>query len=71
MKFTVQHPETVWLETVVENASNLEQALELGREQIDRGNYIVFDMTQKTDYEKYWVQDETGKEYTNERELTK
>jgi hypothetical protein len=61
MKYTVQRPAIIWIETVVE-AEDLDQALELADTKFQKGDYLEIDGTWEIDYERFWVQDESGKE---------
>jgi hypothetical protein len=61
MKYTVQRPAIIWIETVVE-AEDLDQALELADTKFQKGDYVEMDGTWEIDYERFWVQDESGKE---------
>jgi hypothetical protein len=60
MKYTIQRPLTVWVETVVEDFETLEDALEVADENFKNGDYIELDGTFDINYDKYWSQDETG-----------
>jgi hypothetical protein len=60
MKYTVQRPITVWVETVVEDFENLEDAIEAADENFRNGHYIELDQTFEIDFDKYWAQDESG-----------
>jgi hypothetical protein len=62
MKYTIQRPLTVWVETVVQ-ADDLEQARELADKDFDSGDYITMEQTFEIDYDRIWIQDETGKEF--------
>jgi hypothetical protein len=61
MKYTIQRPLTVWVETVVEDFDTLEDALEVADENFKNGDYIELDGTFDINYDKYWSQDQTGK----------
>jgi PII-like signaling protein len=61
MKYTIQRPLTVWVEVVVDEADNLEEALEKADEMFKDGDYIELDGTFDINYDKYWSQDELGK----------
>jgi hypothetical protein len=61
MKYTIQRPSVIWVETVVE-ADDLEQARELADKDFDSGDYITMEQTFEIDYDRIWIQDETGKE---------
>ena len=65
MKYTVQRPQIVWIETEV-NAPNLSEALRLADEDFESGNYFTLDATWENDYTRYWVQDVNGLEYTQQ-----
>jgi hypothetical protein len=60
MKYTVQRPFIVWVETVIDEADNLEEALEQADEKLKDGDYIELHQTFSIDYDRYWVQDATG-----------
>lgn len=62
MKYTIQRPSTIWIETVVE-ADTLEEARELADKDFDSGDYLTMEQTYEVDYDRIWIQDETGKEY--------
>lgn len=61
MKYRIQRPSTVWVETVVE-ADNLEQALDLADEAFVNGNFEEIDDGFSINYDKFWSVDENGKE---------
>jgi hypothetical protein len=61
MKYTVQRPAIIWIETVVE-AEDLDQALELADTKFQKGDYLEMEGTWEIDYGRFWVQDESGKE---------
>ena len=61
MKYTIQRPLTVWVETIVEDFDSLEDALEVADENFKNGDYIELDGTFDINYDKYWSQDELGK----------
>lgn len=61
MKYTIQRPLTVWVETIVEDFDTLEDALEVADENFKNGDYIELDGTFDINYDKYWSQDELGK----------
>jgi hypothetical protein len=61
MKYTVQRPAIIWIETVVE-AEDLDQALELADTKFQKGDYLEIEGTWEIDYGRFWVQDEFGKE---------
>jgi hypothetical protein len=62
MRYTIQRPSSIWIETVVE-ADTLEEARELADKDFDSGDYQTMEMTYEIDYDRIWIQDETGKEY--------
>jgi hypothetical protein len=62
MRYTIQRPSSIWIETVVE-ADTLEQARELADKDFDSGDYLTMEQTYEVDYDRIWIQDETGKEY--------
>jgi hypothetical protein len=61
MKYTIQRPVITWIETVVE-AEDLDEALELSDTKFQKGDYLEIDGTWEIDYERFWSQDESGKE---------
>jgi hypothetical protein len=61
MKYTVQRPAIIWIETVVE-AEDVDQALELADTKFQKGDYLEMEGTWEIDYGRFWVQDESGKE---------
>jgi hypothetical protein len=63
MKYTVQRPQIVWIETEV-HAPHLSEALRLADEDFESGNYFTLDATWENDYARYWVQDENGIQFT-------
>jgi hypothetical protein len=63
MKYTVQRPQIVWIETEV-HAPHLSEALRLADEDFESGNYFTLDTTWENDYNRYWVQDENGNQFT-------
>jgi hypothetical protein len=63
MKYTVQRPQIVWIETEV-HAPHLSEALRLADEDFESGNYFTLDATWENDYNRYWVQDENGNLFT-------
>jgi len=69
MRYTVQRPQIVWVETVV-YADTLEEALELGDERIKQGDYLTLDQTIEINFEQYWVGDEDGNQYTDKHHPT-
>jgi hypothetical protein len=58
-KYTIQRPQSVWIECEVE-AYNIQEALEVADRLFELGEYSVLDQTLETNYEKYWAQDEKG-----------
>lgn len=65
MKYTVQRPQIVWIETTVQTENkNLFEALRLADEDFESGNYFTLDNTWENDYARYWVQDENGNVFT-------
>jgi hypothetical protein len=64
MKYTVQRPTIEWVETVIENADNLEHALELADEIFKFGEYEYVSNTWAMDYYRYWVKDENDNVFT-------
>ena len=61
MKYTIQRPVISWIETVVE-AEDLDEAFELADTKFQKGDYLEIDGTWEIDYERFWSQDESGKE---------
>jgi hypothetical protein len=61
MKYTIQRPAGIWLETVVDEADSLEQAIEIADRQLANGDYIELEQTWTIDEDRIWTQDETGK----------
>jgi hypothetical protein len=59
MEYRVQRPTTVWVETKVE-AENFDQALELADKRISSGEFEELDNTWETNWDRYWIEDETG-----------
>jgi hypothetical protein len=57
--YTIQRPQTVWIECQVE-AYNIDEALEVADSLFRRGEYSVLDATVETNYETYWSQDDKG-----------
>jgi hypothetical protein len=53
----------MWIETEIESAEDHNQALELADQKFAKGDYVEIEMTSAIDYERYWIQDETGKEF--------
>jgi hypothetical protein len=66
MKYTVQRPTIEWVEVVIDNADNLEHALELGDEIFRFGEYEYVSDTWLMDYYRYFVKDENGNIFTEE-----
>ena len=62
MRYTIQRPSTIWIETVVE-ADTLEEARELADKDFDSGDYLTMEQTYEVDYDRIWIQDENGREY--------
>ena len=62
MKYTIQRPSTIWIETVVE-ADTLEEARQLADKDFDSGDYLTMEQTYEIDYDRIWIQDENGREY--------
>jgi hypothetical protein len=59
MEYRVQRPTTVWIETTVE-AEDFDQALELADKRISSGEFEELDDTWETNWDRYWIEDETG-----------
>jgi hypothetical protein len=69
MKYTVQRPTEIWVETVVE-ANSLEQAIELADKDFDSGDYQTLEGTYGVNYDHAWIQAPDGKSYNeNGREI--
>lgn len=66
MKYTVQRPTIEWVEVVINNADNLEHALELADEIFRFGEYEYVSDTWIMDYCRYFVKDENGNIFTEE-----
>jgi hypothetical protein len=66
MKYTVQRPTIEWVEVVINNADNLEHALELADEVFRTGEYEYVDNTWSIDYNRYWVKDENYNAFSEE-----
>jgi hypothetical protein len=64
MKYTIQRPIVEWAEVVIEDADNLEHALELADEQFENGDFVSVEMSWGVDFERYWAQDQNGDEFT-------
>jgi hypothetical protein len=62
MKYTVQRPVVMWVETVVE-AEDKDLALDLADTNFEKGDYLEIEMSSEVDYERYWIQDDLGKEF--------
>ena len=62
MRYTIQRPSSIWIETVVE-ADTLEEARELADKGFDSGDYLTMEQTYEIDYDRIWIQDENGREY--------
>lgn len=58
-RYTIQRPTTVWIETTVE-AEDFDQALEIADKQLDSGDFVELYNTWETNWDRYWIQDETG-----------
>ena len=61
MRYTIQRPATIWIETVVE-ADNLEEATELADKDFNSGEYVEMIQTWDIDFDRIWTQDQTGQE---------
>jgi hypothetical protein len=68
MKYTIQRPTIEWVETIIDNADNLEHALELADEIFKHGEYEYVDNTWSIDYWRFRVQDENGKVFFDKGE---
>jgi hypothetical protein len=58
-EYRVQRPTTVWIETTVE-AGDFDQALDLADEAFRNGDFSELDDTWETNWDRYWIEDETG-----------
>ena len=61
MRYTIQRPATIWIETVVE-ADSLEEATDLADEDFNSGDYAEMIETWSINFDRIWTQDEMGKE---------
>lgn len=61
MRYTIQRPATIWIETVVE-ADNLDEAIDLADEDFNSGDYVEMIQTWDIDFDRIWTQDQTGQE---------
>ena len=61
MRYTIQRPATIWLETVVE-ADGIDQAIELADKDFNSGDYVEMIQTWDIDFNRLWTQDEIGNE---------
>lgn len=61
MEYRIQRPSTAWIETTVE-ADSLEEALKLADENFNNGDFEELSNTFEIDYDKFWSEDENGKE---------
>ena len=68
MKYTVQRPFTEWAEVVIDEAQDEEHALELADKEFEDGNFVSVEMTYSLDLDRYWIQDEKGNIFMNERD---
>jgi hypothetical protein len=59
MEYRVQRPTTVWIETTVE-AEDFDQAIELADKEFRNGDFSEVDDTWETNWDRYWIEDETG-----------
>jgi hypothetical protein len=66
MKYIVQRPTIEWVQVIIDNADNLEHALELADEVFKFGEYEYIDNTWVMDYYRYWVKDENDNVFTEE-----
>lgn len=62
MRYTIQRPATIWIETIVEDSATLEDALTMADEQFEQGDYIELQGTWDIDDSRYWTQDQNGQE---------
>jgi hypothetical protein len=61
MKYTIQRPATIWLETVVE-ADGIDEAIELADKDFNSGDYVEMIQTWDIDFDRFFTQDEKGNE---------
>jgi hypothetical protein len=59
MKYRVQRPTTVWIETTVE-AEDFDQALEIADKEFRNGDFSEVDDTWEANWDRYWIEDESG-----------
>ena len=59
MEYRVQRPTTVWIETTVE-AEDFDQALEIADKEFRSGDFSEVDDTWETNWDRYWIEDESG-----------
>lgn len=64
MKYTVQRPAIIWVETIVEDAASLEDALLFADEQLKQGDYIEIEGTWEIDQNRHWIQTHDGLVFT-------
>lgn len=62
MRYTIQRPATIWIETIVEDSATLEDALTMADEHFEQGDYIELQGTWDIDDSRYWTQDQNGQE---------
>jgi hypothetical protein len=61
MRYTIQRPATIWLETVVE-ADGIDEAIELADKDFNSGDYVEMIQTWDIDFDRFFTQDEKGNE---------
>ena len=66
MRYTIQRPATIWLETVVE-ADNIDEATELADKDFNSGEYVEMIQTWDIDFERYWIQNALGATITKDK----
>jgi hypothetical protein len=66
MRYRVQRPFTEWAEVVIENADNLDHALELADKQFEEGDWVSVELSYSLDFDRYWAIDEDDKTHTTE-----
>ena len=66
MRYTIQRPATIWIETVVE-ADDINLAIELADKDFNSGEYVEMIQTWDIDFERYWIQNETGATITRDK----
>ena len=59
MKYKVQRPTSLWIQTTVE-ADSFEMALELADKNFANGDFEEIEDTFGVDYDDYWAKNEAG-----------